>query len=1330
MKTTSAVVVPSPYDHAIPSAPTANLMSELRWYLEEFGTHPFRPNTRRAARVQEALELWGSNAYRALFHGGDAQTWMTDAKRSAAGVELEISSDDPAVLSWPWEAMLDDHRGLVANHARIRRRLNERLEDPAPVGALPSNEHIHVLLVTARPDHDTVPYRTMARPLLELAMREDVPVQVDLLRPPTFARLRAQLRERPGYYHVLHFDGHGEAGGLVFEGESLAPDPVPAVVLQDLLRDTPVPVVVLNACRSGRHVAGSFDPFTSIAAALIKSGSRSVVAMSYKVAAPAAQTFFREFYTALHRTGLVVEAARAGRQALFSAAYRVRINPEVKFDDWLIPVVYEQQPLHLSFRAAQVRAQDRRRKSHLLQARTMTTSPPEPDIYRFVGRDSFILQIERARARQPAGILIHGLGGIGKTCLAKEVVEWLGDTQDLGERCFWFEFDKIQSASAVINAIGRDVIGASFGSETIDVALAQLVSLLRARKMTLVWDNLESASGIDGDRYPPLLTQQDRDVLARFLADLRGGQTKVIITSRSREDWLPASDCFRLELGALSPEETFELAAQVLDDLGIRIEPDDVDLGDLLAALEGHPLAIRVVLSQLGRRTADELRNSLERPTSLAGTGAAEQRLLSTLHLAIDALPQRLQEALIPLALHEGFVDSKQLVAMLSQVPTTQLDAKDVARCLELLTRMGLLSPLPADLSRIHPLLTSYLNERILTGAEQDVLQTWRQVFVFHMGLLAQTIIRAPLPEQRFAFHVYGRNFERARVEAPQVGMQDAYAALSGAIASYTFDAGELLRARRLYLELIEHRRAHGDMEGVAKGLHNMGILAHQEHQLEEAARYLGESLQIKQSLGDEESIARSYYRLGAVAKDQLSFATASEHYHKALEIAERLPAEELAASVLQALGVLASTMGKLRSAEQYIDKALRMKEREDEGPRLAGIYHQRGRLAEDGHDYDAAEVWYRKSLAISERFGLNENRAFTYFHLANMERERGHFDSAEVWCMKALEIEERLDLKQHVAASYALLGKTFQDRGDWELAKQWFWKSIELDTKLDRVAEVAKALHHLGMIATSQKLFDDAEEWFSRSFELAQQAGNERGAMLTMMELGRMAGEAQRFGDAAEFFLRALAFFMKLDDDYMCKGALHNFFWYYALASKDGRQEMAAWWQKVGLSDSLLASQLAAFERTRSLDGLLDSLSGDQAEFVVTELIRLRCGAIEIPSAIELRRLIEEAAPGIAPLAGAPKSRRDELVREALRLLAIDPDHHPDIARLAIVPLPEATGSLGVEAIGIAVLQLTGKVVYEPKRGWRSASVSQAAPDSPMARFAMILLGCLPVLA
>jgi hypothetical protein len=64
-------------------------------------------------------------------------------------------------------------------------------------------------------------FSTIPSPDTELAERvqaRGLPVRVDLLRPPTFDRLQARLRQRPGFYHIVHFDGHGGYGEGAFTG--------------------------------------------------------------------------------------------------------------------------------------------------------------------------------------------------------------------------------------------------------------------------------------------------------------------------------------------------------------------------------------------------------------------------------------------------------------------------------------------------------------------------------------------------------------------------------------------------------------------------------------------------------------------------------------------------------------------------------------------------------------------------------------------------------------------------------------------------------------------------------------------------------------------------------------------------------------------------------------------------------------------------------------------------------------------------------------------------------------------------------------------------------
>ena len=91
----------------------------------------------------------------------------------------------------------------------------------------------------------------------------------------------------------------------MFEAEDGEPHPVTAGDLSDLLREHAVPIVVLNACQSAMLDAKARDPFASVAAALLRSGIRYVVAMAYSLYVRAAQEFLPPFYRELFRSGSV-----------------------------------------------------------------------------------------------------------------------------------------------------------------------------------------------------------------------------------------------------------------------------------------------------------------------------------------------------------------------------------------------------------------------------------------------------------------------------------------------------------------------------------------------------------------------------------------------------------------------------------------------------------------------------------------------------------------------------------------------------------------------------------------------------------------------------------------------------------------------------------------------------------------------------------------------------------------------------------------------------------------------------------------------------------------
>ena len=701
-KSAAPVPIPSPYDFPVEAQPTSNLMRELRWYLEHFLDYPFPPETTRADRVLDALKAWGTAAFNALFDRRDTSVWL------AASNILQICGDDPHILSWPWEALYDPQATYLAQHHRIERRLNH-VADPPPLGALPQ-DRVNILLLVARPYPADVRYRSIARPLVELIESQGLPAHVDVLRPPTFDALHEHLTAHPNYYHVLHFDGHGAYGDgagelspdkfqgrhgrLIFEDANGAPDPKSASDLSSLLRDHAVPAVVLNACQAAMLDAGAEDAFASVATALLQSGMRSVVAMAYSLYVSGAQVFLPAFYRRLFQAGSVAEAVREGRQQMLAHKGRVCVRGRYPLEDWLLPVLYQQDPLDFSFAAQAARP---KRESRLPEQIRKHRDP-----YGFIGRDGPILEMERALHRKAPAILVQGLGGVGKTTLARGFLRWLDETGGL-DGAMWFDFRDIRSAQSVIDATGQTFYGENF--RLAPNRLELLAEALAQVRVLMVWDNFESATAN--------LTTEDRAELGRFLDAIHGCRGKVLITSRSPEEWLAPAQRFALPLRGLDGEERWEYCDIILRELGVKVDRNDPNLKGLMDQLAGHPLAMRVVLPKLEKMSAAKIVEALRTNIAELGLSGEEEqgRLFATLRFVEQGLAKDLRPLLGVVGLHEGFVDADLLEAMAEQVDASWTRER-IDRLMAALAAAGLLRNVGNATYEMHPLLTSFLRSK------------------------------------------------------------------------------------------------------------------------------------------------------------------------------------------------------------------------------------------------------------------------------------------------------------------------------------------------------------------------------------------------------------------------------------------------------------------------------------------------------------------------------------------------------------------------------------------------------------------------------------------
>jgi tetratricopeptide (TPR) repeat protein len=1007
-------------------------MLELRWYLEQFLDYPFDPETHRSERVLAALKEWGKQAFDALFNFRDAGNWLRSSN------SMQIRSDHPRILSWPWEALYDNQAGaFIGHHRRVERRLNQ-LADPPALPALPI-DRVNVLLVVARPYENDVRYRSIARPLVEMIRSSKSPAHVDILRPPTFDNLRECLRRRPNYYHVLHFDGHGaygegtthkslhqfrgHQGRIIFETENGEPDPKLASDLSALLREYCVPAVVLNACQSAKLDDQAQDAFATVATALLQSGMRSVVAMAYSLYVSGAQVFLPFFYRRLFESGSVAEGVRAGRQQMLSNQNRVSARGLYPLQDWLLPVLYQQDPLDFRFATqAKVEARSSHLPKEVLEHR---------EEYGFIGRDGPILEMERALHRSSSCILIRGLGGVGKTTLARGFLRWLDETGGL-DASLWFDFRDIRTAEYVMNQTGELFYGENF--RVAPNKLDLLVQAFRKSRVLVVWDNFESV----GENLPT----QDRTELSHFLDAIRGTQARVIITSRSSEEWLGSPRRFELRLGGLDGEERWQYCTAIIRELGLKINQNDPDLKRLMDQLAGHPLAMRTVLPKLETMPAANITEALRR--NLAALGLSEQEeqgsLFATLRLIEHGLPGELQLLVAFVASHEGYLDADALELMAKQVNPAWARS-EIDQLVGTFQTAGLLWSYRRATYEMHPLLTSYLR------SNEEPSEAFQRAFVDLMSGAADFWVRKPYHDQLIPFTLHGANFHQALRISEKLRMNVDFAVLNGALATYALNSRNFMEASRLFLRQAKYGAA----------VNNDGTLAVANHQL------------------------------GIIATELRDFGAAQEWYLKSLAL-ERQDSPIRAATIYHQLGRVAQEQRQFTTANDWYLKSLILKEQNGDAEGCAMTYHQLGRVAEEQRQFDSAREWYLKCLAIYEQKGDLHGASSAYHQLGVVAHEQSNFEAARKLYLKSLVISEKHRNLHGSSISYHQLGRLEEDQGNFENSREWYLKSLAISEKQGNLHNAAGTYGQLGTLAGKQGNLQDSGRWLIRAIATFRQ--------------------------------------------------------------------------------------------------------------------------------------------------------------------------------------------------------------------------------------------------
>ena len=1128
--------------------------AEIAWYFQEYPDNPLGMAKERAAAVATGLRNLGRLLFETVFNSSDHARQILTAT-TADGVshcQLSILSSRPDFLSLPWELLNSPETGYLASalSSIARQTAAAPLPDYSP--ALPADQ-LNILLVSPQPETgaDTPPTSLSAA---TLSILESLPVQVELdyLRPPTFAALSRQLSDRTAHYHLLQLDAlqlDPDTGHLLFANPDGSSDPIAAPQLADLLNAAQVPVLLLTAGSRAPAHPSTANLWAKLAYELSRGGVPASVLLPWPLTTAAGSNFLRPFYQTLADGNEIAAAVAQGRAALLNQPQRPALGGPRLSWDWTTPLVY---PACQFTPPAIAREQPNPLAAPVIQ-------PPQPDTagaesqfpaagqYGLIGRQTELRRLERLILSHPL-TLLSGNAGVGKTELVLDLARWLQKTAtpQLPGGVFYTVFEPAHPAALerVIHEIGTAIAGLPFADLPPQQQPQWVLEYLQEHPSLLIWDGVENIAGFPPGS-PGLLTESEHSELDAFLtAATANSASRALLSSRNpAESWLsPPAAAYTLT--GLNPLDRRDLAQAILAKAAVppdRVNPQLLDLLDILA---GHPLACQIALPLLKEVPASILLSELQRgladfPESAAAPGR-DNFLTALMEYAWTKMSHRSRTHLPFLALFQRRVMLDILTHITQEPPYRAALGEELGwgACRTLLRSAlaaGFLEPVSPSVYQIPPALPWFYGRKLARQLSPAAISRLEAEFV---RVYADTA-------DYFMESLYENQDAGATAILAEQG--NLHQALALALESRQWDNAQLLvqplaqvyrmqkripELRRLRAQLLESAGPTAAAATAAGAIDLWLYLLGTDVSESVESGDLSRAEQLNQQLSDyltaqpdaatDPRAASVYHQFGAIALARRQLDPAADWFHRSLAIIENGDDRAAVADDYFALGQLRQLQRLYTEAKDWYGKALEIHQRLPDPEEMVKDYRALGLISQLKFEHKEAESWYHRARSIVEENRDEETAVLIFHELGTVCHAQYLFDEAQNWYQQALSLSDRQGNQPQVATELHHLGLLAQDRGIiYQEAEEWYLAALDRRETIGDRRGVGDECRQLGVLFHEQQQYATAENWYHQAREIFEQLGDVHRLARTYGQLGMIAEEQENLAAALEWVAR-----------------------------------------------------------------------------------------------------------------------------------------------------------------------------------------------------------------
>ena len=917
-----------------------------------------------------------------LFDLMNGDNLLVDAieEARAYGERLQVSVRTKTDLDFPFE-LLYHSQFLVPSTLDVVRRISDFGCKKKPE---PENQPLKILFVACSPEG--------VEPVLEYEKEEDtifkvtenLPVDMDVEDTGSLEGLSRCLEQHE--YDVIHITGHAdiddEGPYFCMEDEEGYLDKVRPSQLQEVLgqNSNPPRLIFLSGCRTGQ--APEHAAVFSFAHQLVAENNSTVLGWGLPVLDPGATLAASCVYRELSRGNSIANAVFSARKKLFKE----------KWLDWpLLRLFSDGTPLDVPL---VVKGQKKRLKARDIQYIFLEESHVKVLKSGFIGRRRQIQKGIRCLKKDDhkVGLLLHGTGGLGKSCLAGKFCDRFKDHALIIVRG---ELNTVTFSEALKNGFARtdDERGLKIlqEKEEIHEKIRRLcLSSFQKEKYLILLDdfekNLESIE--QGD---PVVTGEAAPILGALLVYLpyAGKMSQLIITSRY----------------------TFPFTGKGRDLIEDRLEK----IG--LISFQGADEQKKVSeLNEIANYPDTKVREKL------VEAGRGNPRLMEDLNTLLEV--EKYADIVSLLDEVQGKQEEFVQELVLREILKTQLEG--FQRVMQHSAVFGL----PVQKEGIHLVCKDLEGWKPLVdlGVQLSLIEEDKRKDVAFYWV-------TPLLREEL-FEELGKEEKKRCHQAAVVYYRKVLSLVEGYAPLYAF-------------ELIEHALKCG-MDDIAlkEGFRLLPYLRNTLAYREALSE--GEYILSQITAKGDEDLARFLSELGVIYNDVGNSKKAIEYYEKALEIGVEIYGEKhpSVATRLNNLGSAWKALGDPRKAIEYFEKALEIDIEiyGENHPDVAIRLNNLGLAWNSLGDSRKAIEYYEKALSIvKEIYGeKHPSVAKTLSNLGSAWYALGNSRKAIEYYEKALEIGVEIYGENHpdVATRLNNLGGAWDSLGDSKKALKFMQKA------------------------------------------------------------------------------------------------------------------------------------------------------------------------------------------------------------------------------------------------------------------------------------------------